>query len=110
MRPRSSGNEFNRRAVDSGGVDSLEKRGIPVEYVLFPDEGHGFRKTSNRITSDLAIAEWFDEYLNGQLVGELIRHSLQTADPLFLELLDAVRLQLEPASRPSSRPARCIPC
>ena len=44
-------------------VESLEKRGIPVEYVLFPDEGHGFRKTENRITSDVAIVEWFNRYL-----------------------------------------------
>ena len=27
-------------------VESLKKRGVPVEYVLFPDEGHGFRKTA----------------------------------------------------------------
>ena len=33
-------------------VDSLKKRGIPVEYVLFPDEGHGWRKTPNRIRLD----------------------------------------------------------
>lgn len=24
-------------------VESLEKRGVPVKYVLFPDEGHGWR-------------------------------------------------------------------
>jgi dipeptidyl aminopeptidase/acylaminoacyl peptidase len=45
-------------------VDSLKKRGVPVEYVLFPDEGHGFRKTANRIKADLAIVKWFDEHLN----------------------------------------------
>lgn len=44
-------------------VESLEKRGVPVEYVLFEDEGHGFRKTENRITSDVAIVEWFKKYL-----------------------------------------------
>ena len=33
-------------------VDSLKKRSVPVEYVLFPDEGHGWRKTPNRIRSD----------------------------------------------------------
>ena len=27
-------------------VDNLKKRGVPVEYVLIPDEGHDFRKTS----------------------------------------------------------------
>ena len=45
-------------------VDSLKKRGIPVEYVLFPDEGHGFRKTPNRVRSTVAIVEWFDRHLN----------------------------------------------
>ena len=44
-------------------VESLESRGVPVKYVLFPDEGHGWRKTENRITSDVAIVRWFDEYL-----------------------------------------------
>ena len=44
-------------------VESLAGRGVPVEYVLFPDEGHGFRKTENRITSNVAIVKWFDKYL-----------------------------------------------
>lgn len=34
--PRSQSDEI---------VSSLEKRGIPHEYHLYPDEGHGFRKT-----------------------------------------------------------------
>lgn len=44
-------------------VDSLQQRGIPVEYVLFPDEGHGFRKAVNRIRADVAIVRWFTQYL-----------------------------------------------
>jgi dipeptidyl aminopeptidase/acylaminoacyl peptidase len=44
-------------------VESLKKRGIPVEYVLFPDEGHGFRKTPNRVRSTVSIVEWFEKYL-----------------------------------------------
>ena len=44
-------------------VESLEARGVPVEYVLFPDEGHGFRKTANRITASVAVVKWFEEYL-----------------------------------------------
>jgi dipeptidyl aminopeptidase/acylaminoacyl peptidase len=44
-------------------VDSLKRRGVPVEYVLFPDEGHGWRKTPNRIRSAVAIVRWFDRYL-----------------------------------------------
>ncbi|HJX29735.1 MAG TPA: S9 family peptidase, partial [Thermoanaerobaculia bacterium] len=53
-------------------VDSLKKRGIPVEYVLFPDEGHGFRKTPNRVRSTVAVVEWFDRYLNPK-AGETSR-------------------------------------
>lgn len=44
-------------------VDSLEARGVPVKYVLFPDEGHGWRKTENRITSDVEIVRWFVSHL-----------------------------------------------
>ncbi len=46
-------------------VESLKKRGVPVEYILFPDEGHGFRKTSNRIRANVAIVEWFERHLKG---------------------------------------------
>ncbi|HEY7513849.1 MAG TPA: prolyl oligopeptidase family serine peptidase, partial [Vicinamibacteria bacterium] len=44
-------------------VASLKRRGVPVDYVLFPDEGHGFRKTPNRIRSTVAIVRWFEKYL-----------------------------------------------
>ena len=47
-------------------VESLEARGVPVEYVLFPDEGHGFRKTGNRIISRVAVVKWFDKHLKGE--------------------------------------------
>jgi dipeptidyl aminopeptidase/acylaminoacyl peptidase len=50
-------------------VESLKRRGVPVEYVLFPDEGHGWRKTGNRIRSAVAIVSWFDRYLNREQSG-----------------------------------------
>ncbi len=46
-------------------VENLKKRGVPVEYVLFPDEGHGWRKIPNRIRSTVAIVRWFERYLAG---------------------------------------------
>jgi dipeptidyl aminopeptidase/acylaminoacyl peptidase len=44
-------------------VDSLKQRGVPVKYVLFPDEGHGWRKTENRVTSDVEVVRWFETHL-----------------------------------------------
>lgn len=44
-------------------VESLKRRGVPVEYVLFPDEGHGWRRTATRIRSTVAIARFFAERL-----------------------------------------------
>lgn len=44
-------------------VESLKKRDVAVEYVLFPDEGHGFQKTPNRIRSTTSIVRWFVKYL-----------------------------------------------
>jgi dipeptidyl aminopeptidase/acylaminoacyl peptidase len=57
-------NDTNVPVVEAEQVVSeLKKRGVPVEYVLFPDEGHGWRKTPNRIRSTVEIVEWFDKYL-----------------------------------------------
>lgn len=44
-------------------VTSLKKRGVPVEYILFPDEGHGFQKLANRIRSNVALVKWFAKWL-----------------------------------------------
>jgi dipeptidyl aminopeptidase/acylaminoacyl peptidase len=38
---------------------------VPVKYVRFPDEGHGFRKTANRIRANIEMVRWFEKYLKG---------------------------------------------
>jgi dipeptidyl aminopeptidase/acylaminoacyl peptidase len=44
-------------------VKNLKARGVPVEYILFPDEGHGWRKIANRVTSTVSLVEFFTKYL-----------------------------------------------
>jgi dipeptidyl aminopeptidase/acylaminoacyl peptidase len=44
-------------------VEAIRKNGVEVEYVLFPDEGHGFRKKVNRITASKAYVEFLDKFL-----------------------------------------------
>jgi dipeptidyl aminopeptidase/acylaminoacyl peptidase len=40
-------------------VNALKANNVPVKYILFPDEGHGWRKTNNRVTSTVEIVDWF---------------------------------------------------
>jgi dipeptidyl aminopeptidase/acylaminoacyl peptidase len=49
-------------------VEQLKQRGSTVEYVLFPDEGHGFVKISNRIRATMAVVRWFVQHLSGKQV------------------------------------------
>jgi dipeptidyl aminopeptidase/acylaminoacyl peptidase len=39
-------------------IGAMEKKGIPLRYVLYPDEGHGFSRAANR-TSFYALSEAF---------------------------------------------------
>jgi len=47
-------------------VAAVEANGVPVTYVLFPDEGHGFRRRENRITASEAYLEFLNTYLRGE--------------------------------------------
>lgn len=44
-------------------VAALKKRNVPVEYVLFPDEGHGWRKQANRVRSTVEMTAFFVKHL-----------------------------------------------
>jgi dipeptidyl aminopeptidase/acylaminoacyl peptidase len=44
-------------------VAAVKKNGVPVEYVVFPDEGHGFTKRKNQIEGYGKIREFLDRYL-----------------------------------------------
>ena len=46
-------------------VAAVKKNGVPVEYIVFPDEGHGFTKKKNQIEGYGAILKFLDKYLKG---------------------------------------------
>ena len=47
-------------------VAALTEAGIEHEYLLFPDEGHGFAKPENRITFYTAAERFLARYLGGR--------------------------------------------
>ena len=49
-------------------VEELIKNDIPVEYVIFEDEGHGFRKKENQIEGYTKIKSFLDLYLKTQKI------------------------------------------
>jgi dipeptidyl aminopeptidase/acylaminoacyl peptidase len=47
-------------------VAAARKNGVPVEYVVFPDEGHGFVKKENEIRGYSGILAFLDQHLKGE--------------------------------------------
>ncbi|RMD88683.1 MAG: S9 family peptidase, partial [Calditrichaeota bacterium] len=52
-------------------VIALRERGVPVEYLVAKDEGHGFRGRENRLAVAAAIEAFFAKYLGGRYQKEM---------------------------------------
>jgi dipeptidyl aminopeptidase/acylaminoacyl peptidase len=44
-------------------VEAARANGVPVEYLVFDDEGHGFQKKKNQLDGYRAILRFLDEHL-----------------------------------------------
>lgn len=44
-------------------VEGVRKNGVEVEYIVFPDEGHGFSKKKNQIEASAKILAFLDKHL-----------------------------------------------
>ncbi len=47
-------------------VAGVKKNGVPVEYIVYPDEGHGFDKKENQITTSKKTLAFLDKYLRAK--------------------------------------------
>jgi dipeptidyl aminopeptidase/acylaminoacyl peptidase len=63
-------------------VAAMKERGIPVTYVLFPDEGHGFAGHDNRLAFQALTESFLAEHLGGraQPVGDQVARSTAIVD------------------------------
>ncbi|MCP3904760.1 MAG: S9 family peptidase [Planctomycetes bacterium] len=55
-------------------VVAMQSRGLPVTYVLFPDEGHGFRRPANRMAFYAITEAFLAQHLGGRFepIGEAV--------------------------------------
>ncbi|MCF1192001.1 prolyl oligopeptidase family serine peptidase [Mangrovimonas sp. AS39] len=64
-------------------VAGVRENGVPVEYVLFEDEGHGFVKKENQIEAYSKVVDFLDEYLKNptkKMDGELPQADMEAVD------------------------------
>jgi dipeptidyl aminopeptidase/acylaminoacyl peptidase len=60
-------------------VAAVKANGVPVEYVVFPDEGHGFSKKENQIAASQAYLEFLERHLRGAGVAAATPSDTATA-------------------------------
>lgn len=73
-------------------VEAMNKRGLPVTYVVFPDEGHGFHNPTNNMAFNAVIEEFLAAHLGGNAepVGDdLVNSTAQLRDKGGLSLAGA---------------------
>jgi dipeptidyl aminopeptidase/acylaminoacyl peptidase len=84
-------------------VKAMQGKNLPVTYVLFPDEGHGFARPENNVAF-LAVTEAFlAKHVGGRAepIGDAFKGSTITV-PQGAELVPGVKEALIPAPVPSS--------
>jgi len=77
-------------------VTAMQTNGIPVTYVLFPDEGHGFARPENRLAFNATAEAFLGSCLGGRVepIGNDLRGSSITV-PVGAELMPDLQAVLE---------------
>ncbi|MEY3142764.1 MAG: hypothetical protein RLY21_1257 [Planctomycetota bacterium] len=58
-------------------VRAMQRKDLPVTYILFPDEGHGFAKPENNIAFNAVVEAFLAKHLGGRVepIGESLSKS-----------------------------------
>ena len=69
-----------KRAESDQIVNTMAKKGIPVTYLLFPDEGHGFDRPENTLAFAATTEQFLAAWLGGRAepIGAAIKASSAT--------------------------------
>lgn len=80
-KPLLIGQGANDPRVNQAESDQIVKvmadKNLPVTYVLFPDEGHGFARPANNIAFNAVAEQFLAKYLGGRAepIGDAIKQS-----------------------------------
>ena len=83
-RDRSIGQGANDPRVKQAEADqivsAMQAKDVPVTYVLFPDEGHGFARPVNNIAFNAVVEAFLAKFLGGRAepIGETVAQSSAT--------------------------------
>ena len=73
------GQQRSARKANRGRSDRYEmkEKNIPVTYVLYPDEGHGFARPENRLSFNAVMEAFLAKYLGGRFepIGDAFKGS-----------------------------------
>ena len=61
-------------------VNKMQEKSIPVTYILYPDEGHGFQRPENRMSFNAVVEAFLAKYLGGKfepIHGDFKNSSIQ---------------------------------
>ena len=81
-------------------VKVLRDLGRPVEYLLAPDEGHGFIKQNNLLASTAALERFLAEHLGGRYQAELSAEIQAQLDALTVDITTVTVNPTEPETAP----------
>ena len=75
-------------------VSALLEKGKPVEYVVAPDEGHGFRAPNNRKALAVAMEKFLAEHLGGRVQEEVAPDTQSRLDEITVDV-ETVKVRME---------------
>jgi hypothetical protein len=81
----------------------MQGKNLPVTYVLFPDEGHGFARPENNMAFMAVTEAFLAKHVGGRAepIGDAFKGSTITV-PQGGELIPGVKEALPPVPVPSS--------
>jgi dipeptidyl aminopeptidase/acylaminoacyl peptidase len=67
-------------------VVALRQKGKAVEYLVAPDEGHGFRAPGNRMAMAVAMEKFFAKHLGGRVQTDVLPDTQQRLQEITVDV------------------------